>query len=129
MDYREIIDNIKDLTKNLTIIEGVVDVYCQEKYFEIKDASNSFWTIVGKASEEEIKECLEDNYYPKNIGLELEGEYHFDAVLKYEHNDEEYSRGYWYVEFIEFHFQQTFLQREREEKLFKLLDDDLDIFV
>lgn len=129
MNYREIIDEIKDITKNLTIIEGIVDVHSHENnnFFEIKDCSNSFWTIVGNTPEEDIKECLEDEYYEKSSGLELEGEYHFEAVLKYDQG-EDYSRGYWYIEYIEFHFQQTFLEREREEKLFNLLDNNLDIF-
>jgi len=131
LNYKEIIEEIKEITKNLTIVEGVVDVYYHKNhdFYEIKDASNCFWINVGKAPEEEIKECLEDGYYEKNQeGLDLEGQYHFDAVLKYDYYDNEYSRGYWCIEYIEFHFEQTFLQREREDKLFKLLDDDLDIF-
>ena len=114
MNYREIIDEIKDITKTLTIIEGIVDVHYQESndFFEIKDCTNSFWTIVGNAPEEDIKECLEDEYYEKSSGLELEGEYHFDAVLKYEHSDD--YRSYWYIEYIEFHFH--------------LLDSNPDIF-
>lgn len=129
MNYREIIDEIKDITKNLTIIEGIVDVHSHENnnFFEIKNCSNSFWTIVGNAPEEDIKECLEDEYYERSSGLELEGEYHFEAVLKYDQAND-YGRGYWYIEYIEFHFQQTFLEREREEKLFNLLDNNLDIF-
>lgn len=128
MNYREIIDEIKDITKTLTIIEGIVDIHYQESndFFEIKDCTNSFWTIVGNAPEEDIKECLEDEYYEKYSGLELEGEYHFDAVLKYENSDD--YRGGWYIEYIEFHFHQTFLEREREEKLFNLLDSNPDIF-
>jgi hypothetical protein len=47
-------------------------------------------------------------------------------VLKYEKDDG--YRGYWYIDYMEVNLQQTFLEREREEKLFNLFKEDLDIF-
>jgi hypothetical protein len=131
MNYREIIEEIKEITKTLTIIEGVVDIHLSHSfheinYYEIKEASNSFWVIIGNANEDEIKECLEDYSFDEN-NVQGEGEYHFNAVLKYDSSEPDHY-GYWYIDYIEMTFQQTFLEREREEKLFRLLDDDPDIF-
>lgn len=127
--YKELIEDIKDLSKTTTIIEGVVDVFfnAESNSYHIKDAKNSYWNIIGNASECDIDGCLTDElgFEIDEKELEGEGEYHFDAVLKYDKDD--YMYGFWYIDYIEFHFQQTFLEREREEKLLKLLDDD-DIF-
>jgi hypothetical protein len=130
-EYKDIIEEIKEITKTLTIIEGIVDIHLSHSfheinYYEIKNASNSFWTILGNAGEDEIKECLEDYSFDEN-NVQGEGEYHFNAVLKYDGSDHDHY-GYWYIDYIEMTFHQTFLEREREEKLFRLLDDDPDIF-
>lgn len=134
MNYKELISDIKELQKDITIIEGVVDLqetkasYNNEIEYKMMNYENNFWVILGNAIEEDINKCLEDERFDlRNDGLIGEGEYHFEAVLKYDSVDE-YHRGYWYIEYIEFDFHQTFLQREREEKLSKLLDDDMDIF-
>lgn len=133
MNYKELISDIKDLSENLTIIEGVVDLsetqasYNNEIEYKMEDYENSFWILLGKSNDQEIRECLKDERFDsRNDGLIGEGEYHFTAVLKYDKDD--YMYGYWYIDYIEFHFQQTFLEREREYKLNTLLDDDLDIF-
>lgn len=130
-EYKDIIEEIKEITKTLTIIEGIVDIHLSHSfheinYYEIKEASNSFWVIIGNANEDEIKECLEDYSFDEN-NVQGEGEYHFNAVLKYDGSEPDHY-GYWYIDYIEMIFQQTFLEREREEKLFRLLDDDPDIF-
>lgn len=131
MNYKELISDIKELQKDITIIEGIIDIHKEKNSYNldylIKDCENSFWVILGNASEEEIIECLKsDSFDERNDGLIGEGEYHFEAVLKYDQVDD--YKGYWYIEYIEFHFHQTFLERDREEKLSKLLDDDMDIF-
>jgi hypothetical protein len=131
MNYKELISDIKELQKDITIIEGVVDIQ-EEKHsynldYIIRNCENGFWVILGNASEEEIIECLKsDSFDKRNDGLIGEGEYHFEAVLKYDQVDD--YKGYWYIEYIEFHFHQTLLERDREEKLSKLFDDDMDIF-
>jgi hypothetical protein len=132
VDYKELIEDIKDLSKTMTIVEGVVDVFFDSKgdFYHIKDAKNSYWVIVGNTPEEEIEICLASTFRINDFdfgggGLNGEGEYHFDAILKYDQGDD-YSRGCWYTEYIEFHFQQTFLEREREKKLSELLDDSFD---
>ncbi len=133
-EYKELIEDIKDIAKSLTIVEGIVDIHLyagiaypptDKKYYEIKDAKNSFWILIGNAYEEEIKECLEDFTFKQDM-VDREGEYHFNAVLKYD-KDDGYS-GYWYIDYIEISLQQTFEEREREGKLSVLLDGDLDIF-
>lgn len=127
MDYKELIEDIKDLSKTTTIIEGIVDVLFDKKgnFYHIKDVKNSYWVIIGNAPEEDIESCLINDFAFDESGLDGEGEYHFEAVLKYDQGDD-YSRGYWYTEYIEFHFQQTFLEREREKKLLELLDNSFD---
>ena len=132
-EYKELIEDIKDITKNLTIVEGIVDIHfytsveypTNKKYYGVKDAKNSFWTLIGHADEEEIKECIEDFTFKPDM-VQSEGEYHFNAVLKYDKDDG--YRGYWYIDYMEVNLQQTFVEREREEKLFNLFKDDLDIF-
>ena len=131
MDYKELIEDIKDLSKTITIIEGVVDVFFDKNgnFYHIKDVKNSYWVIIGNTPEEDIENCLmeylRDDIIFDESGLDGEGEYHFEAVLKYDQGDD-YSRGYWYIDYIEFHFQQTFLEREREKKLLELLDNSFD---
>lgn len=132
MDYKELIEDIKHLSKTTTIIEGIVDVFFDKKgnFYHIKDVKNSYWVIIGNAPEEEIETCLVSTYRINDFGfgeggLDGEGEYHFEAVLKWDQGDD-YSRGYWYTEYIEFHYQQTFLEREREKKLSELLDNSFD---
>lgn len=130
MDYRELIEDIKDISKSLVIIEGVADVFFDEKgdFYQIRDAKNSYWTIIGHAPDEEIEICLASTFriddFGGESGLDGEGEYHFDAVLRYDKDD--YMYGYWYIDYIEFHFQQTFLERERENRLDDLLSDGFD---
>ena len=132
-EYKELIEDIKDITKNLTIVEGIVDIHfytsveypTHKKYYGVKDAKNSFWTLIGHADEEEIKECIEDFTFKPDM-VQCEGEYHFNAVLKYDKDDG--YRGYWYIDYMEVNLQQTFVEREREEKLFNLFKDDLNIF-
>jgi hypothetical protein len=132
-EYKELIEDIKDVVKNLTIVEGIVDIHLytsveypiHKKYYGVKDAKNSFWILIGHADEEEIKECIEDFTFKSDM-VQCEGEYHFNAVLKYDKDDG--YRGYWYIDYMEVNLQQTFVEREREEKLFNLFKDDLDIF-
>lgn len=134
MNYKELISDIKELQKDITIIEGIIDIHEENHSYNldyiIKNCENSFWVILGNASEQDITECLKsDSFDERNDGLIGEGEYHFEAILKYDKSDYISSdRGYWYIEYIQFHFHQTFLERDREEKLSKLLDDDMDIF-
>ena len=134
MDYKELVSDIKELSEKLTIIEGIVDLretipsYNNEIEYKMVDYDNSFWILLGKSNYDDIGDCLKDERFDKrNDGLIGEGEYHFHAVLKYDGDDNDYC-GYWYIDYIEFHFQQTFLEREREYKLNTLLDDNLDIF-
>ncbi len=130
-EYKELIEDIKDINQNLTIVEGIVDIQLytypptNEKYYEVKDAKNSFWILIGNAPEEEITECIEDFTF-KDDTVQCEGVYHFNAVLKYD-KDDGYS-GYWYIDYMEVNLQQTFVEREREEKLFSLLDNNSDLF-
>lgn len=136
MNYKELISDIKELQKDITIIEGIVDLqetkasYNNEIEYKMNNYESNFWVILGNAIEEDINMCLEDSGFDlRNDSLIGEGEYHFEAVLKYDKGDYISSdRGYWYIEYIEFHFHQTLLERDREEKLSKLLDDDMDIF-
>jgi hypothetical protein len=135
-EYKDMIEDIKEISSSLTIVEGIVDLHAysglaypaNRKYYEIRDLNECFWVLIGHASEEEIKDCLVDyTFEEEEDGVRREGEYRFSTVLKYDREEEGYG-GYWYVDYIEAIFLQTFEKREREEKLSGLLDGDLDIF-
>ena len=104
MDYRELIEDIKGISKSLVIIEGVADVFFDEKgdFYQIRDAKNSYWTIIGHAPDEEIEICMASTFRIDDFGGESG------------------------LDYIEFHLQQTFLERERENRLDDILSDGFD---
>jgi hypothetical protein len=128
MDFEELIDNLKGISDKYTIIGGFIDIHATEgsDLYHIKEV-DCYWTIIGKADNKQIEECLKDTEYK----VEKEGCYKFDMVLKYESPEYgDYGRpisgGYWYIEYSKFELDHTFEQRERDSKLCDLLDCDLD---
>ena len=125
MNYQELIDDIKSIYEQHTIITGYLDIYVDERPSYIKDV-DTIWVLIGNAGIKEINECLIDSDY----NVTKPGCYQFNAVLKYEKPDYgEYGRviggGYWYIEYIDLTLDHTFEQRERDSKLSELLSDDL----
>ncbi len=128
MNYDELIQNVYEIHDRYTIIGGYVDIHktYNSDLFHMKseEVPNCYWILIGKASNEDIEECLIEAEYK----VEKEGCYKFEMVLKFE--SPEYGdygaiidRGYWYIEYSKFDLDHTFEQRERESKLCDLLLD------
>jgi len=136
MDYKQILEDVLKLDESITIIRGFSDIitipdpnqklgfFPQEKIF--KDFNkDSFWVVMGRGSEDLIIESMSEF----SCNVDKEGEYEFKAVLRWSPSEyDDYGRltmrSYLEVEYIEFKFIQTFLERERESKLDTLLDLD-----
>lgn len=106
--YKDLIEDIIDIDKELNIVFGSVDI--KDKQLVINKDYSYHYSVIGRGDESTILEAFE------NYEVELEdGEYEFKAVLKW--YSEDYHQNYLRVEYIEFNFIQTFLQRERQIKL------------
>lgn len=136
MDYKQILDDILELDENITIIRGVADVvidplkartlgYLPDEMIFKDFKADSYWVILGRGTDEMIVETMSEAV----CEVDCEGEYEFKCVLKwvpgeYDECGRCTMRDYLEVEYIEFHFIQTFLERERESKISDLLDFD-----
>lgn len=136
MDYKQILEDILELDERITIIRGFADVvidplkartlgYLPDEMIFKDFKSDSYWVILGRGTDEMIIETMSEAV----CEVEREGEYEFKAVLKwipgeYDERGRCIMRDYLEVEYIEFHFIQTFLERERESKISDLLDFD-----
>lgn len=133
MDYKQILEDILELDEKFVIVIGCADIVTSDKLANLNErlfnnlTSDNFWRVIGRGDDENIIESLSD-FYINNL-VNSDGEYEFKAVLKY--SPSEYGdfgrvtmRSYLEVKYIEFKFIQTFLEREREFKLDKLLDFD-----
>lgn len=136
MDYKQILEDILELDERITIIRGFGDViidplkartlgYLPDELIFKDFKSDSYWVILGRGTDEMIIETMSEVV----CEVEREGEYEFKAVLKwipgeYDERGRCIMRDYLELEHIEFHFIQTFLEREREGKISDLLDFD-----
>jgi hypothetical protein len=106
--YKDLIEDIVDIGKELNIVFGCVDI--KDNILIFNNDYSHHYSLIGRGDESSILEALE------NYEVELEdGEYEFKAVLKW--YSEDYYQNYLSVEYIEFNFIQTLLQRERQIKL------------
>ena len=141
MDYKQILEDILELDERITIIRGFSDVimdplkshplgYLPEERIFKDFNKDSFWVVMGRGTEELIVEAMSETVC--DVGRD--GEYEFKAILKWVPGDYDERgcptmRDYLEVEHIEFNLIQTFQQRERQSKLDKILNKDLeDIF-
>lgn len=108
--YKDLIEDIIDINKNINIVLGSVDI--RDNLLIINSEFSYHYSIIGGGNEILICESLE-NYDKINLD---DGEYEFKAVLKWCPEDHHYG-GYLDIEYIEFNFIQTFIQRERQIKL------------
>lgn len=147
MSYKEIFDTLLELNESYTLIHGVMDIvnykdisyrikcditYDKESLHPLSKEStkDDFWILSGKGDNNEIfKDLLEYDFE-----VQLEGEYEFKALLKYNRGEYDgqgimYMPGYYEVVYMETRFIQTFEARDREEKLNQLFSDDInDLF-
>lgn len=110
-NYKDLLEEVRELNDTYCIIEGIVDI--ENKSIVINTLN--YWLLIGKDFDNAIEDCLLDYTIDED-----DGEYFFVAVLELQ--DYSYSYEYGYeayheVKYIEFKFQQTFLQRQRQEKL------------
>ncbi len=123
MDYKKILDDIIDYDDSLTIISGYGDFSINsDGIVEIKNFKDTYWKIIGRATDEMIQESLLD------VGFDINryGEYQFWVVFKYYSGysgDEDDSPGYLNVVYSRFEFIQSFEARDRQTKLDELLPE------
>lgn len=138
-NYKEIMEDIIETAKRHTVVTGILDLHIKtvnrfgSPMVNITPTNINFWCHLGNVSDEEITKSIQ--YYLLNIMYLqtdrpslIEGCYTFDAILSYV--DAEYegsykiSREHWVVEHIDWKFQETFSQRERQKRIDELLFDD-----
>ncbi len=123
--WKDIMDYVFELDEEIAVIIGCSDIAHKDGYSSLyfKDLTvDSFWTVIGRGDNELI---LRDALEHWGCDVDKEGEYEFKAILKYYKGDYSVGEsGHWEVQHIEFNFIQTFLERERECKLDKILDFD-----
>ena len=130
MNYKQILEDILELDERITIIRGFGDVikhsfhFIPEMMFK-EFTKDNYWVVMGRGTDEMIIETMSEAV----CDVDREGEYEFKAVLKWVPGDYDEMgrctmRDYLEVEHIEFNFQQTFVEREREGKISELLDFD-----
>lgn len=130
MDYKEMFEDILEYDKNYVAIIGHGDLV---KYGEMvlnsdtlpyifKDLTeDNFWIIIGRADNKSILEELKQNEF----SLDKEGEWEFKILLRYYQGDWSVGEsGYYEIVHQEFNFIQTFVERDRENKLSDLLTFD-----
>jgi hypothetical protein len=127
---KDFMDDIFEMSKNTVVVEGSIDIssidYNSHKTYYTKDVP-WFWVVMGNPYESLIEESLKNS----NWEVETDGHYKFRAVLKYEPPEYDgYGRttmnDYYEISYIDLVFEETFIQRKRNEILNQ--DDISDLF-
>jgi hypothetical protein len=125
--YKEIFEDIISYEENFVAIIGYSDLVNNDftigLNYIFKDLKeDDFWIILGRADSKSILDELKNSEF----SLEREGEYEFKMLLKYYTGDWSVGEsGYYEIVYEEFNFIQTFLERERDQKLNSFFDDDI----
>lgn len=104
--YKMIMEDIIDSSKKFIVVQGIGDVSKQDGVY--KFITQTHWHILGHLDVDQELMCAE-----LDVDLDKEGEYFFSAIFQI--CDDEM-----FLEHISLDFQQTFQQRDREEKLLSL---------
>lgn len=130
--YSEILDNVIEYNKNITIISGIFDITKDEEQWSSKSgkliktiknfSKDSYWVILGNGNHDMISESISELI----CEVDIEGEYQIWVVFTYcggEYDNEGHCtmRGYLEIEHVKYELIQTIEQRNRELKLNKLL--------
>jgi len=119
-NYKDLIEEILEYDKKFIVVWGWSDIILDDDGFKFKDISQeNIWRIIGRV--EDNKAVLE-LHSMKTLNVDLEGEYEFKSIMKWESADYDSHGRCTYpesliVEHIELKFIQTFIQRERDSKL------------
>jgi len=143
VDKKELLEQILDIESNWVAVSGVIDIVkldgrfvCRSDWnkdevnpLSIEFTKDDFYVIIGKGNPDYFFEALFEFEY----NVDKEGVYEFHALLKYYHGDyDEHGRmtypDSFDIEHIELKLIETFEERNRNEKLYNLLTDDLDLF-
>ena len=129
IDHKQMLEDILEMNKRYVVISGIGDViFLHGSPIFTKFTKDNYWVIMGNSNDDMIIESMTVDGAEH---VDREGEYSFDAILKYVPGDyDEYGRctmrDYLEIAYIDLKFNQTFLQRERELKLGEVLQKDMD---
>ena len=115
MNNSEMIEFLEDYSKSNTVIHGITDVVKIGEYFRLKD--NSYWIILGNLSDDDIKDCLEE----EEALVDREGQYEYKAVIRCIGRTWDEPAEI-YIDYIEWKFIESFEARERNNKLEELFN-------
>lgn len=81
MEYKEIFDTLKSLTKNYCLVKGCGKIIKTDAGFVLKDFTDeSYVSIAGLFAEDLIKQAFTEEF---ECDVEKEGVYEFTALLNY----------------------------------------------
>jgi hypothetical protein len=134
MNYKEIMDDIIEMSNKYTVVSGQFDLVSEEFTYGLLNQVNiqkmvpkdiSFYSHLGYADDKEIESSImEEHFDPKSF---LEGTYTFNAMLEYNPSEWEgsnqISRDYWGICHIETVLTQTLTQKIREQAIDSVIED------
>lgn len=132
--YKDIMDDMSELFSKYTIVEGYIDIFDPFKdpndksVFIAKDFDKKMdWWVIGSFVEDKM---IIETFNSYEFDVKSEGCYKFKAILTYESDFDSdgrcITRGWMVIEHIDMDFQYTFEQRDREDKLNRILDIEFD---
>ena len=136
MNYEDLMNNIFELSKDFVVVEGSIDIEIYEarkndSFYRTREVGG-IYSIMGSLDEEMFRKNLLDSDWI----VDTEGHYTFRAILKYESAEcGDYGRvilpGYYDILHCDLKFEETFIQRIRNESLDQLLFDNTlsDLFI
>lgn len=129
IEHKQMLEDILEMNRKYVVISGTGDIIFLHGTPIFKNfTKDSYFVILGNHSNDDM--IIEAMTVDGADHVDKEGEYSFDAILKYIPAEyDEYGctmRDYLEIAYIELKFNQTFLQRERELKLGEVLQKDMD---
>ncbi len=129
IDYKQMFEDIVEMNKQYVVISGIGDIiFLHGSAVFTGFTKDNYWIIMGNDNDDMIIEAMTVDA-AENI--DREGEYSFDAILKYVPGEyDEHGRctmrDYLEISYIDLKFNQTFEQRQRQHKLDKIFSEDFD---
>ena len=130
IDHKQMLEGILEMNKQYVVISGIGDIiFLHGTPIFTNFTKDNYWVILGNHSNDDM--IIESMTVDGAEHVDREGEYSFDAILKYVPGDyDEYGRctmrDYLEIAYIDLKFNQTFEQRERQSRLDELLQKDME---